>query len=131
MSERQKDSFMKKRDIKYPIELVVLLLCDKWKFIILCKLRKKAQRFGELEKEIGNISSKVLTEQLKTLEFNGFIRREVYADEVPIKVEYSLTELGESLSPIMESMFEWGMEYKDKFAEQYNIMIDGNLVFPK
>lgn len=122
---------MKKRDIKYPIELVVLLLCDKWKFIILCKLRKKAQRFGELEKEIGNISSKVLTEQLKTLEFNGFIRREVYADEVPIKVEYSLTELGESLSPIMESMFEWGMEYKDKFAEQYNIMIDGNLVFPK
>lgn len=131
MSERQKDSFMKKRDIKYPIELVVLLLCDKWKFIILCKLRKKAQRFGELEKEIGNISSKVLTEQLKTLEFNGFIRREVYADEVPIKVEYSLTELGESLSPIMESMFDWGMENKDKFAEQYNIMIDGNLVFPK
>ena len=56
---------MKKKDIKYPIELVVSLLCDKWKFIILCKLRKDKKRFTELQKEIGDISAKVLTSQLK------------------------------------------------------------------
>lgn len=122
---------MKKRDVKYPIELVVLLLCDKWKFIILCKLRKRTLRFGELQNEIGNISSKVLTEQLKTMEMNGFIHRKVYSEDIPIKVEYSLTELGESLSPVMEAMFNWGMEYKDSFMEQYHIIIDENLKFPK
>lgn len=122
---------MKKRDVKYPIELVVLLLCDKWKFIILCKLRKKTLRFGELQEQIGNISSKVLTDQLKTLEMNGFIDRKVFSEEIPIKVEYSLTNLGESLSPIMESMFNWGMEHKESFAKEYNIVIDENLEFPK
>lgn len=121
---------MKKREIKYPIELVVSLLCDKWKFIILCKLRKGKKRFGELQKEIGNISAKVLITQLKELEANGFVEREVYSEEVPIKVEYSLTELGESLYPIMLSMFEWGMKNKDKFTEQYYINIDENLKFP-
>ena len=122
---------MKKQDVKYPIELVVLLLCDKWKFIILCKLRKKIQRFGELQKEIGNISAKVLTTQLKELEKSGFINRKVYSEEVPMKVEYSLTGLGESLYPVMKSMFDWGMQNKDKFTEQYNISIDENLKFPK
>ena len=122
---------MKKREIKYPIELVVSLQCDKWKFIILCKLRKDTKRFGELQNEIGNIRAKVLTAQLKELERNGFIKREVYSEEVPIKVEYSLTELGQSLYPIMESMFDWGMKNKDKFTEEYNIIIDENLKFSK
>ena len=122
---------MKKREIKYPIELVVSLLCDKWKFIILCKLRKGTKRFGELQNEIGNISAKVLTAQLKELERNGFIKREVYSEEVPIKFEYSLTELGQSLYPVMESMFDWGMKNKDKFTEEYNIIIDENLKFSK
>lgn len=122
---------MKKKHIKYPIELVVSLLCDKWKFIILCKLRKDKKRFSELQREIGDISAKVLTAQLKELESTGFIKREVYSDEVPIKVEYSLTELGESLSPVMNSMFHWGMENKDHFTGQYNINIDENLIFPK
>lgn len=122
---------MKKREIKYPIELVVSLLCDKWKFIILCKLRKGTKRFGELQNEIGNISAKVLTAQLKELEKNRFIKREVYSEEVPIKVEYSLTELGKSLYPIMKSMFDWGMKNKDEFTEEYNIIIDENLEFSK
>lgn len=122
---------MKKRNIKYPIELVVSLLCDKWKFIILCKLRKDKKRFSELQKEIENISAKVLTVQLKELESNGFVKREVYSDEVPIKVEYSLTELGESLYPVMKSMFDWGMQNKGNFTEQYNININENLNFPK
>lgn len=122
---------MKKKDIKYPIELVVSLLCDKWKFIILCKLRKDKKRFTELQKEIGDISAKVLTSQLKELESNKFIKREVYSDEIPIKVEYSLTDLGESLYPVMKSMFDWGMQNKDNFTEQYDINIDENLIFPK
>lgn len=122
---------MIKRDIKYPIELVVVLLCDKWKFIILCKLRKDKKRFGELQKEIGNISAKVLTSQLKELENNKFVKREVCSDEIPIKVEYSLTELGESLYPVMKSMFDWGMANKGQFTEEYNISIDEKLRFPK
>lgn len=122
---------MIKRDIKYPIELIVSLLCDKWKFIILCKLRKDKKRFGALQKEIGNISAKVLTAQLKELESNQFVKREVYLDEIPIKVEYSLTELGESLYPVMKAMFDWGMENKDNFTEKYNISIDEQLKFPK
>ena len=122
---------MRNPDIKYPIELVVLLLCDKWKFIILCKLRKNKKRFSELQKEIGNISAKVLTSQLKELESNRFIRREVYSEEIPIKVEYSLTELGKSLYPVMKAMFDWGMQNKDSFTEQYHIMIDENLTFPE
>lgn len=122
---------MKKKDIKYPIELVVSLLCDKWKFIILCKLRKNKKRFSELQKEIGDISAKVLTAQLKELESTKFIKREVYSDEVPIKVEYSLTDLGESLYPVMKSMFDWGMQNKESFTQQYNIIIDENLIFPK
>ena len=122
---------MKKKDIKYPIELVVSLLCNKWKFIILCKLRKDKKRFTELQKEIGDISAKVLTVQLKELENTKFIKREVYSDEVPIKVEYSLTDLGESLYPVMKSMFDWGMQNKDSFTDQYDINIDENLIFPK
>lgn len=127
----ESDKLMKKKDIKYPIELVVSLLCDKWKFIILCKLRKDKKRFSELQKEIGDISAKVLTAQLKELESTKFIRREVYSDEVPIKVEYSLTDLGESLYPVMKAMFDWGMQNKDSFTQQYNINIDENLIFPK
>ncbi|NFG27998.1 helix-turn-helix transcriptional regulator [Clostridium botulinum] len=122
---------MKKKDIKYPIELVVSLLCDKWKFIILCKLRKDKKRFTELQKEIGDISAKVLTSQLKELENTKFIKREVYSDEVPIKVEYSLTDLGQSLYPVMKAMFDWGMDNKDSFTQQYNINIDDKLIFPK
>lgn len=125
------DKLMKKKDIKYPIELVVSLLCDKWKFIILCKLRKNKKRFSELQKEIGDISAKVLTAQLKELESTKFIKREVYSDEVLIKVEYSLTDLGESLYPVMKSMFDWGMQNKESFTQQYNIIIDENLIFPK
>lgn len=120
---------MGKRQINYPIQLVVLLLCDKWKFLILCKLRKSPKRFSELEREIGEISAKVLTAELKELEAYQFIKRQVYT-EVPIKVEYSLTELGESLYPIMKSMFDWGMEYKDQFTESYDIVIDDELEFP-
>lgn len=128
--ELEIDKLMKKKEIKYPIELVVSLLCDKWKFIILCKLRRDKKRFSELQKEIGNISAKVLTSQLKELESTKFIKREVYSNELPIRVEYSLTDLGESLYPVMKSMFDWGMENKESFTEYYDIIINENLTFP-
>ena len=132
MDELRKKELLKQykdKKIKYPIELVVFLLGDKWKFIILCKLMKSTKRFGELEKSIGNISSKVLTQHLKDLEVFGFISRKTY-DQIPPRVEYSVTELGKTLIPIMESMFDWGMEYSDKFEWLENLEIDKDLKFP-
>lgn len=120
---------MSNKKIKYPIELVVFLLGDKWKFIILCKLMNQTMRFGQIEKYIGNISAKVLTQHLKELELYGFISRKTY-DVIPPKVEYSVTDLGNSLIPIMKCMFDWGIEYKEKFAWMGNVEIEDNIEFP-
>ena len=79
--------------------------------LILRDLMPGTKRFGELKKSIGNVSQKVLTAQLRDMESNGLVHREVYA-EVPPRVEYSLTELGRSLKPILDAMVEWGTEYK-------------------
>ena len=107
----------------------MFLLGDKWKFIILCKLLKGTKRFGEIEKSIGNISPKVLTQQLKDLEAFGFISRKTY-DQIPPRVEYSVTEFGKTLVPIMSAMFDWGMEHSDKFDWIENLEIDKDLEFP-
>ena len=69
------------------------------------------KRFGELKKSIGNVSQKVLTAQLRDMERNGLVTRKVYP-EVPPRVEYSLTELGRSLKPILDAMWDWGEEFK-------------------
>lgn len=79
--------------------------------LILRDLMPGTKRFGELKKSIGSVSQKVLTAQLRTMEESGLISRKVYA-EVPPKVEYSLTALGQSLRPILDSMQNWGEEYK-------------------
>lgn len=71
------------------------------------------KRFGELKKSIGSVSQKVLTVQLRDMEENGLVNRKVYA-EVPPRVEYSLTELGQSLKPILDAMWNWGEGYKEK-----------------
>ena len=73
------------------------------------------KRFGELKKSIGTVSQKVLTAQLRDMESNGLVRREVYA-EVPPRVEYSLTELGQSLKPILDAIWNWGEEYKNSIT---------------
>ena len=96
-----------------PIELTARLVGDKWKLLILRELMSETKRFGELKKGLGTISQKVLTSQLRDMEANGLIIRTVYA-EVPPRVEYSLTELGQSLTPILDSMKEWGLNYKKK-----------------
>ena len=96
-----------------PVETTLTLIGDKWKVLILRDLLPGTRRFGELKKSIGSVSQKVLTAQLRAMEKNRLVHREVYA-EVPPRVEYSLTELGKSLKPILDSMWAWGEAYKAK-----------------
>lgn len=94
-----------------PVETTLTLIGDKWKVLILRDLLTGTKRFGELKKSIGTVSQKVLTSQLRAMEESGLVNRKVYA-EVPPRVEYSLTELGESLKPILDAMGNWGKNYK-------------------
>ena len=94
-----------------PVETTLTLIGDKWKVLILRDLLTGTKRFGELKKSIGNVSQKVLTAQLRAMEENGLLTRTVYA-EVPPRVEYTLTDLGKSLKPILDAMWNWGEEYK-------------------
>ncbi len=96
-----------------PVETTLMLISDKWKVLILRDLMNGTMRFGELKKSIGNVSQKVLTAQLRQMEASGLVNRKVYA-EVPPRVEYTLTEIGYSLKPILDAMSEWGESYKEK-----------------
>ena len=93
------------------IETTLSLIGNKWAILILRDLLPGTKRFSELQRSIGTISQKVLTSHLRDMEANDLIHREVYA-EVPPRVEYSLTDLGRSLAPILESMADWGASYK-------------------
>ncbi|MEX2783978.1 winged helix-turn-helix transcriptional regulator [Streptococcus sp. H49] len=94
-----------------PVETTLTIVGNKWVVLILRDLLTGTKRFGELKKSLTPISQKVLTQQLRAMEANGIVHREVYP-EVPPRVEYSLTELGLSLEPIVQSMREWGKWYK-------------------
>lgn len=94
-----------------PVETTLTLIGDKWKVLILRDLMEGTKRFGELKRSLGNISQKVLTAQLRSMEESGLVERTVYA-EVPPRVEYSLTRLGKSLQPILDAMKNWGESYK-------------------
>ena len=83
--------------------------------LIIRDLLTGTKRFGELKKSLGSISQKVLTANLRAMEESGLLTRKVYA-EVPPRVEYTLTETGQSLKPILDSMYKWGEEYKAKNA---------------
>lgn len=96
-----------------PVETTLMLIGDKWKVLILRDLMPGTKRFGELKKSVGNVSQNVLTSQLRDMEANGLVTRQVYA-EVPPRVEYSLTDLGRSLKPILDAMWTWGEEYKER-----------------
>lgn len=98
-----------------PVEMTLMLIGDRWKVLIIRDLLEGTRRFGELKKSVGNISQKVLTANLRSLEASGLINRRVYA-EVPPRVEYSLTETGYSLKPILDAMVEWGTNYKKNQA---------------
>lgn len=96
-----------------PVETTLLLISDRWKVLILRDLMDGTKRFGELKKSIGSVSQKVLTSNLRSMEESGLLTREVFA-EVPPRVEYTLTETGYSLKPILDAMWNWGEKYKAK-----------------
>lgn len=96
-----------------PVETTLTLIGDKWKVLILRDLMPGTKRFGELKKSIGHVSQKVLTAQLRAMEASGLVSRKVYA-EVPPRVEYTLTETGYSLRPVLDAMGAWGAAYKEK-----------------
>ena len=98
-----------------PVETTLTLIGDKWKVLILRDLLTGTKRFGELRKSIGTVSQKVLTSQLRQMKESGLLTRKVYA-EVPPRVEYTLTELGYSLKPIMDAMWAWGENYKKQYS---------------
>lgn len=101
------------------VETTLTLIGDKWKVLILRDLIPGTKRFGELKKSIGTVSQKVLTAQLRDMEENELVHREVYA-EVPPRVECSLTDLGRSLQPILNSMVAWGEGYKKQYEASIN-----------
>ena len=96
-----------------PVETTLTLIGDKWKVLILRDLMPGTKRFGELKRSIGSVSQKVLTAQLREMEASGLLTRTVYP-EVPPRVEYTLTELGKSLKPILDAMWNWGEAYQAK-----------------
>lgn len=100
-----------------PVETTLMLIGDKWKVLILRDLISGTKRFGELKKSIGSVSQKVLTAQLRDMEKKGLVNRKVYA-EVPPRVEYTLTETGYSLKPILDAMWKWGERYKAQIDMQ-------------
>ncbi len=102
-----------------PVATTVGLIGNKWKLLILRDLLGGTKRFGELRKSVTGISQKVLTDNLRSMEDDGLLVRTVYA-EVPPRVEYKLSELGDSLRPIMDSMEVWGNGYKELRARVYN-----------
>ncbi|MBQ4427560.1 MAG: helix-turn-helix transcriptional regulator [Oscillospiraceae bacterium] len=100
-----------------PVQTTVQLIGNKWKLLILRNLLARPWRFNELRKSLEGISQKVLTDNLRQLEEDGIITRTIYP-EVPPRVEYALSELGESMRPIIKSMEEWGRKYKGESDER-------------
>ena len=94
-----------------PVATTVQLIGSKWKLLIMRNLLARPWRFNELRKDLEGISQKVLTDSLRSMEEDGIIIRTVYP-EVPPRVEYSLSELGETMRPIIRAMEQWGMDYK-------------------
>lgn len=93
-----------------PVETTLLLISDRWKVLILRDLLSGTKRFSELKRSLATISQKVLTSNLRSMESDGLLTREVYP-EVPPRVEYTLTDLGQSLKPLLDAMCSWGEDY--------------------
>ena len=94
-----------------PVATTLMLIGNKWKIFIVQRLLDRPWRFNELQKDIPGISQRVLTDNLRSMEEDGIITRTVYP-EVPVRVEYALSELGNTMRPIINSMFEWGTMYQ-------------------
>ncbi|MCD7920598.1 MAG: helix-turn-helix transcriptional regulator [Clostridiales bacterium] len=99
-----------------PVATTVSLIGSKWKLLILRNLLVRPWRFNELRRDLEGISQKVLTDSLRSMEEDGIITRTVYP-EVPPRVEYALSELGESMRPVIKAMEDWGTEYKNSLSQ--------------
>ena len=95
-----------------PVATTVQLIGSKWKLLIMRNLLARPWRFNELKKDLSGISQKVLTDSLRSMEADGIVTRTVYA-EVPPRVEYALSPLGESMRPIIMAMRQWGLDYQE------------------
>lgn len=95
------------------VEMALKTMGDRWKVMIIQELMEGTKRFGEIKKELGNITQKVLTANLRSLEEKGILIRTVYA-QIPPRVEYTLTNLGYSLKPVLDSMKAWAEEYYEQ-----------------
>ncbi len=102
-------------------ETTIQMLGDRWKVQIIESLMDGTKRFGELKKDLGNITQKVLTSNLRTLEEKGILKRKVYA-QIPPRVDYTLTNLGYNLKPVIDSMVAWAMEYRGSLVQEFNDM---------
>ncbi|WP_254568321.1 helix-turn-helix domain-containing protein [Oscillatoria sp. HE19RPO] len=102
-----------KKQVGCPVETTLAIIGGRWKVLILQELFSGVKRFGELHRALAGITQKMLTQQLRELERDGIINRMVYA-QVPPKVEYSLTEFGMTLRPILETMHEWGVRFEQE-----------------
>ncbi len=98
-----------------PVETTLMLISNRWKVLILRELIEGTKRFGELKKSIAGISQKVLTSNLRSMEEDGLVTRTVFP-EVPPRVEYTLTDTGYSLKPLLNAMVLWGNEYKERHS---------------
>ena len=101
-----------KKNLDCPVATTINLIGNKWKLLIIRDLLNGTRRFGELRKSVAGISQRVLTENLRELETDGLLNRKVFA-EVPPRVEYSLNDTGLSLKPIIKTMADWGIKYKN------------------
>ena len=104
---------------KCTVAVTLEIIGGKWKSLILWHLRAKTLRFSQLQRRLGSITQKMQTQQLRELERDGMVHREVYA-EVPPRVEYSLTELGQTVVPILEQMCAWGKIHQEKTSPDEN-----------
>ena len=101
-----------------PVTTTLRLIGNKWKILIIQRLLDRPYRFNELCRSIDGLSEKVLTDNLKQLERDEIITRTVYP-EVPVRVEYALSEVGDSMRPIIASMQEWGLGYQEQVREKW------------
>lgn len=114
---------MNSKDLpKCPIETTLKMLGCKWKVLIIRELLTGTKRFGELKKAVTGITQKVLTSKLREMEELGLLERKIYP-QIPPKVEYTLTDIGYSLRPVLESLKDWGKDYKryTKLVEKMRI----------
>ncbi|PEL13273.1 helix-turn-helix domain-containing protein [Bacillus sp. AFS017336] len=108
------------QDVVCPLTLTQNVVAGRWKIVILWHLSQKTRRFNELQRLLPGISKGILTRQLRELEEDGMVHREVYK-EVPPKVEYSLTDLGKNFNSVLDAMKDWGTEFmKIKLEEHHN-----------